>query len=98
MASHLRCRKDNPQTPAVVLVLQLHLCCRYGSLLGTCGRGAASMSVAVWSGSLVAWERELVALKERIGPVFGRAVRGRHAALHVPVPSTPPLLVCCIAA
>ena len=31
------------------------------------------MSVAVWSGSLVAWERELVALKERIGPVFGRA-------------------------
>src|SRR3954454_5214049 len=32
-----------------------------------------SMSVAVWSGSLVAWERELAALKERIGPVFGRA-------------------------
>ena len=31
------------------------------------------MSVAGWSGSLVAWERELVALKERIGPVFGRA-------------------------
>ena len=31
------------------------------------------MSVAVWSGSLVAGERELVALKERIGPVFGRA-------------------------
>src|SRR3954453_20059839 len=31
------------------------------------------MSVAVWSGSLVAWERELAALKERIGPVFGRA-------------------------
>ena len=31
------------------------------------------MSVAVWSGSLVAWERELVALKERIGPVFGSA-------------------------
>ena len=26
------------------------------------------MSVAVWSGSLVAWERKLVALKERIGP------------------------------
>src|SRR4051812_49785846 len=41
--------------------------------LGECGRGGASMSVAVWSGSLVAWERELVALKERIGPVFGRA-------------------------
>jgi SRSO17 transposase len=31
------------------------------------------MSVAVWSGSLAAWERELAALKERIGPVFGRA-------------------------
>ena len=31
------------------------------------------MSVAVWAGSLVAWERELAALKERIGPVFGRA-------------------------
>src|SRR3954469_18984672 len=55
------------------LVLQLHLCCRYGPLLGECGRGGASMSVAVWSGSLVAWERELAALKARIGPVFGRA-------------------------
>src|SRR3982750_3696451 len=31
------------------------------------------MSVAVWSGSLVTWERELAALKGRIGPVFGRA-------------------------
>src|SRR3954469_16190552 len=41
------------------LVLQLHLCCRYGPLLGESGRGGASMSVAVWSGSLVAWEREL---------------------------------------
>src|SRR4051812_12728412 len=67
------------------LVLQLHLCCRCGPLLGACGRGrcgpllgacgrgGAAMSVAVWSGSLVAWERELAALKERIGPVFGRA-------------------------
>src|SRR4051812_35537319 len=45
----------------------------YGPLLGESGRGGASMSVAVWSGSLVAWERELAALKERIGPVFGRA-------------------------
>src|SRR3982751_4996456 len=35
--------------------------------------GRESMSGAVWSGSLVAWERELAALKERIGPVFGRA-------------------------
>src|SRR3982750_3868211 len=31
------------------------------------------MSVAIWSGSLVTWERELAALKGRIGPVFGRA-------------------------
>jgi SRSO17 transposase len=31
------------------------------------------MSVTVWSGSLVAWDRELAALKGRIGPVFGRA-------------------------
>jgi SRSO17 transposase len=31
------------------------------------------MSVAAWSGSLLAWERELAALKERISPVFGRA-------------------------
>src|SRR3954451_20289922 len=57
----------------LALVLQLHLYCRYGPLLGESGRGGALMSVAVWSGSLVAWERELVALKERIGPVFGRA-------------------------
>jgi SRSO17 transposase len=31
------------------------------------------MAVAVWSGSLVAWERELAALKGRIAPVFRRA-------------------------
>jgi len=31
------------------------------------------MSVAVWSGSLVAWERELAGLKRQIGPVFSRA-------------------------
>src|SRR3954465_10542324 len=64
-------------TPAVGplrhLILQLHLYCRYGPLLGESGRGGASMSVAVWSGPLVAWERELAALKGRIGPVFGRA-------------------------
>lgn len=30
------------------------------------------MSVASWSGSLSAWERELSALKARLGPVFGR--------------------------
>src|SRR3954447_8461015 len=40
-------------------------------LLGRFWEG--SMSVAVWSGSLVAWERELAALKARIGPVFSRA-------------------------
>jgi SRSO17 transposase len=31
------------------------------------------MSVAAWSGSLLAWEQELAALKERISPVLGRA-------------------------
>lgn len=31
------------------------------------------MSVAVWSGSLLAWERELPALKGRLAPVFGRS-------------------------
>lgn len=31
------------------------------------------MSVASWSGSLLEWEKELEALKSRIGPVFGRA-------------------------
>lgn len=30
------------------------------------------MSVASWSGSLLAWEGELSALKERLGPLFGR--------------------------
>nr|WP_244564411.1 hypothetical protein [Rhizobium sullae] len=30
------------------------------------------MSVATWSGSLLAWERELSALKERLSPVFWR--------------------------
>ena len=30
------------------------------------------MSVAEWSGSLLAWERELAALKDRLSPVFGR--------------------------
>ena len=30
------------------------------------------MSVAAWSGSLLAWEHELAALKERIAPVFRR--------------------------
>src|SRR4051794_7307272 len=43
-------------------------------LLGVRRRfGRALMSVAVWSGSLLAWERELSALKERIWPVFGRS-------------------------
>lgn len=30
------------------------------------------MSVAAWSGSLLAWERELAALKERLSPAFRR--------------------------
>lgn len=30
------------------------------------------MSVAVWSGSGLAWDRELMALKGRLGPAFGR--------------------------
>ena len=30
------------------------------------------MSVAVWSGSGLAWDRELLALQRRLGPVFGR--------------------------
>jgi len=30
------------------------------------------MSVASWSGTLLSWERELSALKECLGPVFGR--------------------------
>ncbi|WP_281438353.1 transposase [Rhizobium sp. 007] len=30
------------------------------------------MSVASWSGSVLAWQRELDALKERLGPVFRR--------------------------
>lgn len=30
------------------------------------------MSVAGWSGSLLPWEGELSALKERLGPIFGR--------------------------
>lgn len=30
------------------------------------------MSVSDWSGSLLAWERELSTLKDRLGPVFGR--------------------------
>jgi hypothetical protein len=30
------------------------------------------MSVASWTGSLLAWEGELSALKGRLGPMFGR--------------------------
>lgn len=30
------------------------------------------MSVASWSGSILAWQRELDALKERLGPIFRR--------------------------
>jgi SRSO17 transposase len=31
------------------------------------------MSVAVWSGSGLAWDRELIALKDRLAPVFRRS-------------------------
>src|SRR6201997_5868491 len=31
------------------------------------------MSVAVWSGSGLAWDRELIALKDRFAPVFRRS-------------------------
>jgi SRSO17 transposase len=34
--------------------------------------GGISMSVAGWSGSVVAWQQELDTLKQRLGPVFGR--------------------------
>src|SRR5690242_7653550 len=70
---HPGIRSSDSVQDRTALVLQLHLCCECGPLLGACGRGGAAMSVAVWSGALVAWERELAALKERIGPVFGRA-------------------------
>lgn len=30
------------------------------------------MSVALWTGSLLAWKRDLSALKARLGPVFTR--------------------------
>jgi SRSO17 transposase len=35
--------------------------------------GSLAMSVAVWSGSLLAWEGELSALKARLASVFGRS-------------------------
>jgi SRSO17 transposase len=39
------------------------------------------MSVAAWSGSLLAWERELSELKSRLAPAFGRSeVRGSASA------------------
>lgn len=38
------------------------------------------MSVASWSGSLLAWERELAAVKARLGPLFGRRELRQTAA------------------
>lgn len=35
-------------------------------------RGNGWMSVGVWRGSTLAWERELEVLKDRISSVFGR--------------------------
>jgi len=34
--------------------------------------GAEKMGVACWAGSLLAWEREVAALKDRLEPVFRR--------------------------
>ncbi len=38
------------------------------------------MSVASWSGSLLAWEAELSALKARLGPLLGRRELRESAA------------------
>ena len=37
------------------------------------------MSVAVWSGSGLGWDRELIALKDRLAPVFGRVAASAGA-------------------
>ena len=39
--------------------------------------------VADWSGSLVSWEAELAALKERVGRVFGRLEVRRSAGAFI---------------
>ena len=41
------------------------------------------MSVAAWSGSLLAWERELAALTSRLGGAFGRAELRRSAGAFI---------------
>lgn len=41
------------------------------------------MSVSVWSGSLLPWERELAALKARLSPAFGRAELRRSAGAFI---------------
>jgi SRSO17 transposase len=41
------------------------------------------MSVATWSGSLLAWERELSALKGRLAPVFGRSETSASAGAFI---------------
>ncbi len=41
------------------------------------------MPVAVWSGSALAWEEELTALKNRLAPVFCRSdVSGVGGSVH----------------
>jgi hypothetical protein len=34
--------------------------------------GGRAMRIAAWSGSLLCWERDLLALKARLAPVFRR--------------------------
>ena len=41
------------------------------------------MAVAPWAGSMLAWERELARLKERLGPAFGRAEVRRSAGAFI---------------
>src|SRR5689334_14392486 len=41
------------------------------------------MAVAGWSGSLLEWERELVGLKGRLAPVFGRSEVRRSAGAFI---------------
>jgi SRSO17 transposase len=41
------------------------------------------MAVAVWAGSVLAWDRELAGLKERIGCVFRRMELRRNAGAFI---------------
>ena len=41
------------------------------------------MAVAAWAGSVLVWDRELAALKERIGGAFGRMELRRNAGAFI---------------